>query len=75
MIRTKHKRLVVEVAESPRANGGHPFDGRWDGCLLAEVKHAEPVGDKVQVFEEEGLGWLEHGWNPHPNRWECRKLQ
>ena len=48
--------------------------GVWNECLLVEVQYAEPVGDEVQAFEEKGLGWLEDGWNPHPNRWECRKL-
>ena len=67
--------LVVEFVVRPGANGGRPSDGRRNRCLLAKVKHAEPVGDEVQASEEEGLGWLEDGWNPHPNRWEYEKLQ
>ena len=61
MLGTKHRRLVVEVIKSPRADGGRPSDGRLDGCLLVEVEHAEPVGDEVQASEEEGLGWLKMG--------------
>ena len=69
-------RLVVEVAEWPRADGGRSSsDGRLDKCLLAKAKHAEPVGDEVQASKEECLGWLEDGWNPHPNRREYGKLQ
>ena len=72
----KRRSLVVEVAGWCGAIGGRSsFDGRRDKCLLTEAKHAEPVGDEVQAFEEEGLGWLKDRWNPHPNRWECRKLQ
>ena len=71
----KCRRLIIDVIGSPRAGGGRPSDGRRDGCLLAEVEHAEPVGDEVQASEEEGLGWLEDVWNPHPNRWEHGKLQ
>ena len=40
-----------------------------------EAEYAELVGDEVQTFEEESLEWLEDGRNPHPNRWEHRKLQ
>jgi hypothetical protein len=75
MLRMKHRCLIVEVAGSPRADGGRPFDGRRDGCLLVEVQYAKPVSDEVQASEEEGLGWREDRWNPHPNRWECGKLQ
>ena len=75
MLRTKRRRLVVEVAENPGADGGRPSDGCQDGCLLVEVENAKPIGDEVQASEEEGLGWLKDGWNPHPNRWECGKLQ
>ena len=72
----KRRRLIVEVAGWPGADGGRSSsDGRRDKCLLAEVKHVEPVGDEVQAFEEEGLGRLEDGRNPHPNRRECGKLQ
>ena len=67
--------LVVEVAGWPRADGGRSSsDGRRDKCLLAKAKHAELVDDKVQASEQEGLGRLEDGRNPHPNRWERRKL-
>ena len=65
---------VIEVVRL-RVDGGRPFDGCQDMSLLAEVQFAKPVGDEVQASEEEGLGWLEDGRNPHPNRWECRKLQ
>ena len=43
----KHMRLVVEVVVCPEADGGRPSDGRWNECLLAEAKHAAPVGDEV----------------------------
>ena len=59
----------------PGADRGRSSDGRWDKCLLAEAKHAELVGDEVQASKEEGLGWLEDGWNPRPNRWERGKVQ
>jgi len=39
------------------------------------VEYAEPVGDEVQASEEEGLGWLEDGWTPHPSRRECGIFQ
>ena len=64
---------VVEVVR-PRVDGGCPFGGCQNECLLAEVKYAKPVSDEVQASKEEGLGWLEDGWNPHTNRWECWKL-
>ena len=75
MLGMKRMRLILEVTKSPRADGGCPSDGRRDGCLLTEVEHAEPVGNEVQASEEEHLGQLKDGWNPHPNRWECGKLQ
>ena len=75
MLRMKCRILIVEVVGSPRADGGCPSGGRQDRLLLAEVKHAEPVGDEVQTPEEEGLEWHEHGRNPHPNRWERGKLE
>ena len=75
MLRMKHRRLVVEVVVRPGVEGVRPSDGCQNKCLLVEVQYAEPVGDEVQASEEEGLGRLEDGWNPHPNRWECRKLQ
>ena len=71
----KRRCLIVEVVVRFGADGGRPFDGRRDDCLLAKVQYAEPVGDEVQASEEEGLGRLEDGWNPHLNRWECGKLQ
>ena len=71
----KRRCLIVEVVVRSGADGGHPSDGRRNKCLLTEVQHAEPVGDEVQAFEEEGLGWLKDRWNPHPNRWECGKLK
>ena len=72
----KRRRLIIEVPGSPRANGGRASsDGRWNKYLLAEVQHAEPVVDEVQASKEEGLGWLEDGQDPHPNRLEHGKLQ
>ena len=70
----KRMRLIIEVVGCPRADGGRPSNGRQDGCPLVEVQYAEPISDEVQASEEEGLGWLKDGWNPHPNRWECGKL-
>ena len=70
----KHRRLIIEVIMRPRADGGRPFDGHQNECLLVEASYAKLVGDEVQASEEEGLGWLKDGWNPHPNRWECGKL-
>jgi len=43
--------------------------------LLAEAEYTEPVGDKVQASEAEGLGRLEDGWNPHPGGRACEKIQ
>ena len=71
----KRRCLNAEVVMRSRANGGRPSDRCWNECLLAEVKYAELVSDEVQASKEEGLGWLEDGWNPRPNRWECGKLQ
>ena len=70
----KRRCLIIEVVMRPRADGGRPSDRCQNKCLLVEVQYAEPVGDEVQASEEEGLGRLEDGWNPHPNRWECKKL-
>ena len=70
----KRRCRAVEVAR-PRVDGGCLSDGCRVASLLAEVEYAEPVGDEVQASEEEGLGWLEHGWNPHPRRRECRISQ
>ena len=67
--------LIVEVVMRPGADGGCPTDGRRNECLLAEVKYTKRASDEVQASKEEGLGRLEDGWNPHPNRWECGKLQ
>ena len=69
----KHGCRVIEVVR-PGVDGGCPSDGCQNECLLAEVQYAKPVDDEVQASEEECLGWLEDGWNPHPNRWECEKL-
>ena len=65
---------VVEVVH-PGVDGGRPSDGCQNECLLTEVYYTEPVDDEVQAFDEEGLGWLEDGWNPHPNRWGSGKLK
>ena len=43
--------------------------------LLVEVEYAESVGDEGQASEEEDLGWLKDGWNPHPGGRECGELQ
>ena len=69
MLRVKRRCLIIEVVVCLGADGGRPSDGCQNKCLLAEVQHDEPVGDEVQASEEEGLGWLEDGWNPPPNRW------
>ena len=37
MLRTKCRRLAIEVIRSPRANGGRPSGGRQDRCLVVEV--------------------------------------
>ena len=71
----KRRCLIIEVVVHPEADGGRPSDEHRNKCLLAEVQHAELVSDEVQASEEEGLGRLEDGWSPHPNRWECGKLQ
>ena len=70
-----HRWPIVEVVVRPRADGGCPSNVHQNKCLLAEVQYGEPVGDEVQASEEEGLGWLEDGRPPHPNMWECGKLQ
>ena len=75
MLEMKRRCLIVEVVVRPRVDGGRPFDGCRNESLVVEVKYAEPVGDEAQASKEEGLGRLEDGWNPHPNRWECGKLQ
>ena len=68
--------LIVEVMGWSRADGYlSSSDGCWDKYLLVKVKNAEPVDDEVQASEEEGLGRLKDGRNPHPNRWEHGKLQ
>ena len=69
----KRRCRAIEVVR-PEVDGGSPSDGCRVASLLAEVEYAESVGDEVQASEEEGLGWLEDGWNPHPNRWEYGKL-
>ena len=70
----KRRCRVIEVAH-PGVDGGHPLDRCRVTSLLAEVEYAESVSDEVQTSEEEGLGWLENGWNPHPHRRECGILQ
>ena len=70
----KRRCRAVEVAR-PGVDGECLSDGCRVASLLVEVEYAETVGDKVQASEEEGLGRLEDGWNPRPNRWECGKLQ
>ena len=74
MLGKKRRRRVVEVVR-PRVDGGRPSDGCRVASLVAEVEYAESVGDEVQASEEEGLGWLENEWNPHPRRRECGILQ
>ena len=72
----KRRCLIVEVVGCPGVDGGRSSsDGRRDKCLLAKAKYVELVGDEVQACEEEGLGQLEDGRNPRPNRWEHGKLQ
>ena len=71
MLGVKRRRLVVEVVVC----SGARRRGAGTSASSLGVKYAEPVGDEVQIFEEEGLGRLEDRWNPHPNRWECGKLQ
>ena len=63
----KRKCRVVEVVH-PGVHGGRPSDGCRDVSLLVEAQFSEPVGDEVQASREEGLGWLEDGWDPHPSR-------
>ena len=76
MLRTKRRCLAIEVVGCPRADGRRAsYDGSQNKCLLAEVQYAKPVGDEIKASKEEGTGWLKDGWNPHPNRWECGKLQ
>ena len=74
MLEMKHRCRAIEVVRLG-VDGGRPSDRSRDVSLLTEAEYAEPVGDEVQASEEEGLEWLEDGWNPHPNRWECGKLQ
>ena len=70
----KHRCRAIEVAR-PGVDGGRLSDGCQVTSLLMEVEYAEPVGDEVLASKEEGLGFLEDGWNPHPNRWESGKLE
>jgi hypothetical protein len=63
----KRRCHAVKVTR-PEVDGGRLSDGCRVASLLAEVEYAEPVDDEVQASEEEGLGWLEDGWNPHPSR-------
>ena len=69
----KRRCRVIEVA-CPGVDGERPSDGCRVTSLLAEVEYAESIGDKVQACEEEGLGWLEDRWNPHPGGRECGKF-
>ena len=69
----KRRCRAIEVTR-PEVDGGHPSDGCRVTSLLTEVEYAESVDNEVQASKEEGLGRLEDGWNPHPNRWECGKL-
>ena len=74
MLGMKHRCHAVKVVR-PGVDGGRLSDGCRVMSLLMEVEYAEPVGDEVQASEEEGLGWLENEWNPHPRRRECGILQ
>ena len=74
MLGIKRRCPAVEVAH-PGVDGEHLSDGCRVGSLLVEVEYAEPVGNEVQASKEEGLGWLENEWNPHPRRQECGILQ
>ena len=66
----KRRCRAVDVAR-PKVDGGRPFDGCQNVCLLTEVEYTEPVGDEVQASKAEGLGRLEDGWSPHPGGREC----
>ena len=70
----KRRCHAIEVAH-PRVDGERLSDGCRVASLLVEVEYAKLVGDEVQASEEEGLGWLENEWNPHPRRRECGILQ
>ena len=70
MLGMKRRCRAVEVAR-PGVDGGRLSNGCRVKSLLAEVEYTEPVGDEVQASGEEGLGWLENEWNPHPRRREC----
>ena len=74
MLGMKHRHRAVGVVRLG-VDGGRPSDGCRVASLLAEVEYAEPVGDEVQASKEEGPGWLENEWNPHPRRRECGILQ
>ena len=74
MLVMKRRCCAIEVAHTG-VDGERLFDRCRVASLLTEVEYAEPIGDEVQASKEKGLGWLEHGWNSHPNRWECGKLQ
>ena len=47
--------------------GAPPPTGAEMSAFSRKAKHAELVDDEVQASEEEGLGRLEDGRNPHPN--------
>ena len=70
----KRRCRAVDVV-CPEVDGGRLSEGCRVASLLAEVEYAEPVGDEVQASKEEGLGWLEDGWNSHPSRRECGIFQ
>ena len=74
MLGMKRRCRAVEVT-CPGVDRGCLSDGCRVASLLEEVEYTEPVGDEVQAFEEEGLGWLENWWNLHPRRRECGILQ
>jgi hypothetical protein len=69
-----HQLLSVEVGQWP-IRGSNSLERCQRSGLLAEVKRAEMIGDKVQTSEAEGLEGGENGWFPKPSAW-CRwKLQ
>ena len=72
----KHECLNVGVIEWTGAGEEcSSSSGCRDERLIAEVEYAEPISDEVQAFKEKSLERREDGRNPHPNRWEHRKLQ
>ena len=58
----EHERLHIKIIERLAVNGGSSSSrGCRGGRLLAEAEYAELIGDEVQIFEAEGLGWREDG--------------